>query len=92
MSRSKYYYAAVTPKRVIIHDANEPGSKSVTNDAENVVREVVEEHGDGRRLFYRDSTGAYDELLIENGNFGGFRACTPALRAELLEEVRIENS
>lgn len=47
---------------------------SVTNDAENVVKELVERGRlpEGRRLLYYDSDGYLDELLIKNGEFDGF--------------------
>ena len=50
---------------------------TVTNNAEGVVAEL---HASGklagRRLFYYDSDGRCDELLIHNGVFAGFRAGT----------------
>jgi hypothetical protein len=46
---------------------------SVTNDAENVVKEVVATGylGD-RKLFYVDSDGRTDRLLVKNGEFDGY--------------------
>lgn len=47
---------------------------SVTNDAENVVRRLLES-GDlkpGQRLMYYDSEGNLDEILIADGQFAGF--------------------
>src|SRR5262245_512310 len=49
---------------------------SVTNDAENVVRAVADLLGP-RRLFYFDSIGQLDELVVVNGRFAGFRAGAP---------------
>lgn len=47
---------------------------SVTNDAENVVQELVREGmlPVGRRLFYYDSDGQMDEILVKGGTFVGF--------------------
>lgn len=47
---------------------------SVTNDAENVVRELVASGRlpEGRRLLYYDSAGYLDEILIKNGELDGF--------------------
>jgi len=49
--------------------------RSVTNDAENVVQRLV--YGGflppGRRLFYYDSIGDLDEILVEDGRFAGFK-------------------
>lgn len=48
---------------------------SVTNDAENVVAELRMKLKAGQRLFYYDSEGRLDEIVIdERGNFAGFRA------------------
>ena len=47
---------------------------TVTNDAENVVRNLVAEGHlpEGRRLFYFDSDGRLDEILVKDGQFVGF--------------------
>lgn len=44
---------------------------SVTNDAENVVKEVVRIHGD-LPVLYKDTEGQWDELRHEAGRFTGF--------------------
>jgi hypothetical protein len=44
---------------------------TVTNDAEEVVKKLAPILGD-RRLFYFDSEGELDELLVNNGHFAGF--------------------
>jgi hypothetical protein len=49
---------------------------TITNDAENVVQALVPLL-EGRRLFYYDSHGELDELLIKDGTFAGFK---PGLR------------
>jgi len=47
---------------------------TVTNDAEWVVEELVAAGRlqPGMRLYYYDSEGALDELLVANGRFAGF--------------------
>ena len=47
---------------------------SVTNDAENVVQALAAQGylPEGRRLFYYDSDGRLDELLVKDGKFVGF--------------------
>jgi hypothetical protein len=47
---------------------------TVTNDVEAVVEQLVANGDlpDGRRLFYIDSEGRKDEILVENGRFAGF--------------------
>lgn len=49
---------------------------SITNDAEAVVEDLVSRGllPAGRRLFYYDSDGQLDELLVEDGRFAGFKA------------------
>jgi len=45
---------------------------SVTNDAEAVVQDLKLRLPPGRRLFYYDSEGQRDEIVIEDGCFAGF--------------------
>jgi multidrug efflux pump subunit AcrA (membrane-fusion protein) len=47
---------------------------TVTNDAENVVRSLAAQGHlpEGRRLFYYDSDGRLDEILVKDGQFVGF--------------------
>lgn len=47
---------------------------TITNDAEYVVKELVlaGRLTKDRRLFYRDSHGQVDEVLVANGVFSGF--------------------
>jgi hypothetical protein len=44
---------------------------SVTNDAENVVADVLRQYPD-HRIIYRDTMGQWDELVHFNGKFTGF--------------------
>ncbi len=77
MRHAEYVVDEVTDERVVITDtgylSNHP---TVTNDAENVVERLVAAGQviPGRRLFYYDSQGALDELLVSwpNGRFAGF--------------------
>jgi hypothetical protein len=47
---------------------------TVTNDAENVVRRLqgMGLLPKGRRLYYYDSEGILDEILVKDGTFAGF--------------------
>ena len=47
---------------------------TITNDAEWVVEQLVNQGRlpTGRRLFYIDSDGQKDELLVKDGRFAGF--------------------
>ena len=58
--------------------------RTVTNDAENVVRDIMRKGllSPGRPLYYIDSEGSMDEILIEDSQFAGFRiieAWTPLI-------------
>ena len=75
MKRSDYEILEQTPEMVKVIDLN-LGNKSVTNDAENVVRELFTSFGN-RRFIYRDSEGYWDELLHENGRFTRFSPYIP---------------
>ncbi len=68
--RSEYRYEKATDHDVFIVDLNR-GGKSVTNDAEQVTAEVAHNFP-GRRIFYRDSEGQWDELIHDRGKFTGF--------------------
>lgn len=69
MSRATYDVVKVTDEEIFLVDRNR--GMSVTNDAENVVSEVVTEYGN-KRVIYRDSMGCWDELEHNNGTFTGF--------------------
>lgn len=75
-NRSIYKIVQNTPgSTLIIRDVGHNDHRSVTNDAEKVVADLVAS-GDlppGRRLFYYDSEGQLDELLVRDGKFAGFR-------------------
>ena len=76
MNRNANYSIVVAgPDQIVIRDVG-PWDKylTVTNDAENVVRELAVQGllPAGRRLFYYDSGGRLDELLVKDGTFVGF--------------------
>lgn len=67
-------YSAVyqpTLDAILVTDLCATECRSVTNDAEKVVADVVQRHGD-KRIFYCDSTGGWDELVHTNGVFDTF--------------------
>lgn len=57
-----------------IKDTGGETNLSVTNDVENVVQDLVSCGllPKGRRLFYFDTNGDLDEILIRDGRFAGF--------------------
>lgn len=76
MIAAKYRFVKVDHDRAFIEDVGE--GKSVTNDAESVVKSVVE-HFPGKRVIYKDTTGRWDELKHKGGTFTGFTPYTEYL-------------
>ena len=69
--RAHYDIVKVTPEIVWISDRDD-GAISVTNDAENVVKEMHNKYP-GARIIYRDSDKCWDELKHDSaGTFTGF--------------------
>lgn len=66
---------APTEEPLVIRDIG-PWDKymTVTNAAETVVGELVDRGAlpPGRRLFYYDSEGQQDELVVKDGRFAGY--------------------
>jgi hypothetical protein len=69
-----YSIVEVSDKHVLIKDEG-PWDEytTVTNAAELVVERISKFLGK-RRLEYIDSEGNRDEILVENGEFAGFRS------------------
>lgn len=62
----------VTPEKVFIVDASaSTGMKSVTNDAENVCKQLYNFYGQ-KRFIYQDTEGQWDELVHTAGKFERF--------------------
>lgn len=74
--RANYSIFLDTPGKPLVIKDEGPWDKflSITNDAENVVQELVQSGKleNGRRLLYLDSEGALGELCIRDGVFVGF--------------------
>ena len=72
INHAQYEIVDVKPTLVLIKDIG-PWSvyKTVTNDAEWVVKQVYNEFGD-RRIDYIDSDGNRDQLVHTRGTFTGF--------------------
>lgn len=102
MSRSDYSFAVIQifqEKRAVevvqIADAN-LGNMSVTNDIENVINEIAARLPNppfGYAWIYRDSSGDWDEILVDQtGNFVKFVAlprgrCLTELEAEAVARL-----
>lgn len=72
---SDYEIKKIHKHYIFIVDLN-LGGKSVTNDAENVVKTIAKKYP-GKRIFYRDSENNVDELVVKNGAFEGFKSGNP---------------
>lgn len=68
--RAKYRVCRIDPGVIWIEDTGRE-CLSVTNDAHAVVAELAAEYGD-RRIIYKDSMGAWDELKHDGAVFTGF--------------------
>lgn len=77
MKSPNYRIVCETPSYVLIEDVG-PWDKvpTVTNNPEEVVRQLAPGLGD-RRLYYIDSQGDTDQLLVEDGRFAGFHCGGP---------------
>lgn len=71
---------------VIDKDTN--GFASVTNDANNVVRQMLKNAGEFDRIIYRDSMGIWDELVVQEGEFAGFAPIGEKDLEKALEAVK----
>jgi hypothetical protein len=71
--KSQFAVISQNSQRVLIADTGMPWDKfqTITNDAEAVVKELAPLL-EGRRLFYIDSEGEEDELIVRDGEFSGF--------------------
>lgn len=72
MSHARYSVIKETSEAITIRDDG-PWERhpTITNDAEWVVAQVAPSL-QGRRLFYIDSEGETDELMVRAGKFAGF--------------------
>jgi len=90
MKRSTAIFAYKILNNIVVikdlHNSND-NCKSVTNDVENVIDVIAEDnHGlKGLRVIYCDTDNIYDEILIKNNKFNGFRS----LNAGSLKEALI---
>jgi len=74
MNQSRASYSFQIVDSVIAITDHDEG-RSVTNDVENVVadfRHVADLAG--CRMIYRDTIGVWDEILVREGRFAGFRS------------------
>jgi len=82
MLKAQFDIIHIDQKVIAIDDLY--ADKTVTNDAENVIKVLNKELGlEGRRVIYRDTMGYWDELIHEDGEF----VCFGFLRKRSLEDA-----
>ena len=75
MPRAIWTHTVDHSRRLIrVVDVGHSFTRSVTNDAERVVRRSVELVGplEGYRVIYQDSQAHWDEILVRDDRFAGF--------------------
>ncbi len=72
MTKAVYSWAVVDG---VICVTDENGPRSVTNDAEAVIADLARKGVDlaSMPVVYRDTEGTWDQLVVEDGRFDGFR-------------------
>lgn len=78
MLRCDYQITAIKPDSLTIQDLN-LGRMSVTNDVENVVKDLFAREllKPGMQLFYYDSDGDMDEICFDASGFTRFKCVFP---------------
>lgn len=71
-NRADYIIVEETDRYIYIEDLD-LGNRSVTNDVNNVVADLLGRLN-GRQLYYRDSMGRIDEIVVSDGVFYAFYA------------------
>ncbi len=71
MRHADYQIVKITDKIIFIQDLN-LGNISVTNDAEWVVENILNQYNPPKRIVYRDSEGQWDELVHDGRRFVAF--------------------
>lgn len=71
--RAVYSMVEVTDEKVVVRDIGDHSAVlTITNDAEEVVKELYAQHGE-KRFFYYDSMSELTELVHVMGMFTWFR-------------------
>jgi hypothetical protein len=88
-TRATFELLLTTDTLILLQDCDQ--GASVTNDAEAVIQAVSTAVGGigRRRVYYRDTMGRFDELVVEHERFAGFKPGTLGQQrvfAELLDD------
>lgn len=91
--RSNYSVNDKNAGVLIIYD-NDRGGKSVTNDIENVLAELISSHGNiaSYKIMYKDSQGVFDGVQVNaQGGFESFFPIHEFDEAKALQKLRDRN-
>lgn len=70
--RCEFSVARVMEGTIYLTDSDNPGTVSMTNDAESVCRWAHSQYP-GKRVMYRDSDGVWDQMVHVDGIFMKFQ-------------------
>lgn len=86
---AEFEIVAINDLSIVLVDLDQ--GVSVTNDAPRVIEQVKKRvsGGIGRRsVYYRDTMGRFDRLLVgEDGRFGGFAPCSDGQQQALSQLI-----
>lgn len=88
MTRASFDIIMVTDLFIILIDLDE--GRSITNDVKFVISALEEnlENGiDNRVIYYRDSSGRFDQIKVSNGSFKNFFPCSDSQQQYLSELI-----
>ncbi len=79
MANKNYRIVNESDSYILIEDiSRSTGGKTVTNDAERVVSELIQFHNaKNKMILYRDTDGYTDQLLHDGKKFLSFRIVEP---------------
>lgn len=81
------------PEMVLLIDNDDPNCATVTNDAQNVVPDVLASRTlrqrDTTRIVYRDTMGRFDELRHDGRRFTGYAPLSAADKARFADPIRL---
>lgn len=73
--KAQYELLGALKNKVFIVDLD--GPKSITNDAEAVVAQLLKQYGTDTEIFYRDTEGDWAQLLHNRQEFAAFASVDP---------------
>ena len=82
-----HHVRVITDDLVYVEDT--PGNFSITFDVDDFIAKLHLAIGTGRRIFYKDLSGAVDELVVDDdGRFSYFRSCPSNIEREIYQLLR----